>query len=48
MVYFITLPSSFVVPALRSLVPLVFMSGTLDILYRQMRAQLVLGPMEPM
>ena len=35
MVYFITQQSSFVVPALRSLVPGVFMSGNLEILYWQ-------------
>ena len=48
MVYFITQQSSFVVPALRSLVSGVFMSGTLEILYWQMRVQLVSGPMGPM
>ena len=48
MVYFITQQSSFVVPALRSLVPGLFMSGNLEILYWQMGAQLVLGPMGPM
>ena len=48
MVYFITQQSSFVVPAIRSLVPGVFMSETLEILYWQIRAQLVSGPMGPL
>ena len=48
MVYFIIQQSSFVVPAIHSLVPEVFMSGTLEILYSQIRAQLVSGPMGPM
>ena len=43
MVYFITQQSSFVVPAICSLVPGVFMSGTLDIFYWQLRAQIVSG-----
>ena len=46
-VYFITQQSSFVVPAIQSLVPGVFMSRTLEILYWQKRAQLVSGPMGP-
>ena len=46
MVYFIIQQSSFVVPAHRSLVPGVFMSGTLEILYWQMRVQLVSGQVE--
>ena len=45
MVYFITQQSSFVEPAIHSLVPGVFMSGTLEILYWQIKAQLVSGPM---
>ena len=48
MVYFITQQYSFVVPALRSLVPGVFMSGNLEILYWQMRIQLISGPLGPM
>ena len=40
--------SSFVVPAICSLVPGVFMSGTLEILYWKMRVQLASGPMGPM
>ena len=37
-----------VVPANRPLVPGVFISGTLDILYWQMKAQLVSAPLGPM
>ena len=48
MVYFITQQSSFVVPAIRYLVPGVFMLGTLEIIYWQIRAQLFSGPMGPM
>ena len=47
-VYFITQQSSFVAPALCSLVSGVFMSGNLEILYWQIRAQLVSGQKGPM
>ena len=45
MVYFITQQSSFAVLAICSLVPGVVISGTLEILYWQNRAELVSGPM---
>ena len=48
MVYFITQQSSIIVPVIRSLVPGVFISGSPEIHYWQMRAQLVSGPMGPM
>ena len=48
MVYFITQQSSFIVPAISSLVYEVFISGTLEFFYWQIRAQLVSGPMGPM
>ena len=47
-VYFITQQSAFVVPVLRSRVPGVLMAGTLEIIYWQMRAQLVSGPIGTM